>query len=60
MEVSREAGTDEAQAHEQLFHRFFGRLPKEFIFERELLKSRLWRSPETWDMGTGQRCEPFG
>jgi phosphoenolpyruvate carboxykinase (GTP) len=56
MEVGRDAGTAEAQAHEQLFDRFFGRLPKEFIFERELLKSRLWRSPETWDMGTGQRC----
>jgi phosphoenolpyruvate carboxykinase (GTP) len=50
MEVGRQAGTEEAQAHEQLFDRFYGRLPKEFIFERELLKSRLWRSPEVWGL----------
>jgi phosphoenolpyruvate carboxykinase (GTP) len=48
MSVSREAGVAEAQAHEELFDRFLDRLPKEFIFERELLKSRLWRSPERW------------
>ena len=41
MEVSREAAMEEAQSHEQLFHQFYSRLPKEFIFERELLKSRL-------------------
>jgi phosphoenolpyruvate carboxykinase (GTP) len=51
MEVGRDAGTAEAQAHEQLFDKFYGRLPKEFIFERELLKSRLWRSPALWEMG---------
>ena len=28
----------------------FDRLPKEFIFERELLRSRLWRSPERWEL----------
>ena len=50
MEVSREAATEEAQSHEQLFHQFYGRLPKEFIFERELLKSRLWRSPDVWEL----------
>ena len=50
MEVGRDAGTQEADAHEQLFDRFYGRLPKEFIFERELLKSRLWRSPEVWEL----------
>jgi phosphoenolpyruvate carboxykinase (GTP) len=50
MEVGREAGTQEAQAHEHLFDGFYDRLPKEFIFERELLKSRLWRSPEVWEM----------
>ncbi len=51
MEVGRDAGTEEAQAHEQLFDRFYGRLPNEFIFERELLMSRLWRSPEVWELG---------
>ena len=50
MEVSREAAMEEAQSHEQLFHQFYGRLPKEFIFERELLKSRLWRSPDVWEL----------
>jgi phosphoenolpyruvate carboxykinase (GTP) len=50
MEVSREAATEEALSHEELFHGFYGRLPKEFIFERELLKSRLWRSPDLWGL----------
>jgi len=50
MEVSREAGVREAQAHEELFDRFLDRLPKELIYERELLKSRMWRSPEIWGL----------
>jgi phosphoenolpyruvate carboxykinase (GTP) len=50
MEVSREAATEEALSHEELFDGFYGRLPKEFIFERELLKSRLWRSPDIWEL----------
>ena len=50
MEVSREAGVAEAKAHEELFDRFLDRLPKELIFERELLKSRMWRSPERWGL----------
>jgi phosphoenolpyruvate carboxykinase (GTP) len=50
MAVGREAGTAEAQSHEELFDRFRDRLPKEFIFERELLRSRLWRSPERWEL----------
>jgi len=45
MAVGREAGAKEAHAHEEQFDKFFDRLPKEFIFERELLRSRLWRSP---------------
>ena len=48
MTVAREAGQIEARAHEELFDRFFDRLPKEFVFERELLRSRLWRSPKEW------------
>jgi phosphoenolpyruvate carboxykinase (GTP) len=50
MAVGRTAGTLEAHAHEELFDRFFDRLPKEFVFERELLRSRLWRSPERWEL----------
>ena len=50
MGVEREAGATEAHAHEELFDRFFDRLPKEFIYERELLRSRLWRSPPHWEL----------
>ncbi len=50
MAVGRDAGRIEAHAHEELFDRFGDRLPKEFIFERELLRSRLWRSPDRWEL----------
>jgi phosphoenolpyruvate carboxykinase (GTP) len=50
MAVGREAGTAEAHAHGELFDRFLDRLPKEFVFERELLRLRLWRSPERWEL----------
>ena len=50
MAVDRTAGALEAHAHEELFDRFFDRLPKEFIYERESLRSRLWRSPKNWEL----------
>jgi phosphoenolpyruvate carboxykinase (GTP) len=50
MAVGREAGTAEAHSHEELFDRFRDRLPKEFTFEREMLRSRLWRSPDRWEL----------
>ena len=50
MAVGRDAGAQEARAHEELLDRFFDRLPKEFVFERELLRSRLWRSPDRWEL----------
>jgi phosphoenolpyruvate carboxykinase (GTP) len=50
MAVDRTAGTEEAHDHEKLFDRFFDRLPKEFVYERELLRSRLWRSPAQWGL----------
>ena len=50
MAVGREAGAKEARAHEELLDRFFDRLPKEFVFEREMLRSRLWRSPDRWEL----------
>jgi phosphoenolpyruvate carboxykinase (GTP) len=50
MAVGRAAGSAEAHAHEEQFDKFFDRLPKEFIFERELLRSRLWRSPDRWEL----------
>ncbi|MBK9001597.1 MAG: phosphoenolpyruvate carboxykinase (GTP) [Myxococcales bacterium] len=51
MTVSREAGRTEAVAHEEHFDRFYDRLPKELLYERELLRSRLWRSPAKWELG---------
>jgi phosphoenolpyruvate carboxykinase (GTP) len=51
MSVNREKATEEARSHEELFDKFYDRLPKEFVHLRELLKSRLWRSPEKWELG---------
>jgi phosphoenolpyruvate carboxykinase (GTP) len=50
MGVDRENAKRDATSHEELFDKFFDRLPKEFIHHRELLKSRLWRSPELWKL----------
>jgi phosphoenolpyruvate carboxykinase (GTP) len=50
MSIGRDAGTAEAHMHEELFDKFFDRLPKEFIYERELMRSRLWRSPDRWEL----------
>ncbi len=50
MSVGREAGTAEARSHEELFDKFLDRLPKEFVWEREMLRSRLWRSPDRWEL----------
>ena len=50
MEVDRENAKHDTTSHEELFDKFFDRLPKEFIHHRELLKSRLWRSPEVWKL----------
>jgi phosphoenolpyruvate carboxykinase (GTP) len=36
----------EIASHDELFVRLYDRLPKEFVFIRELLLSALWRSPE--------------
>jgi len=52
MAVGRDAAAAEVRSHEELFDRFLDRVPKEFLFERELLRSRLWRSPEQWELAT--------
>jgi phosphoenolpyruvate carboxykinase (GTP) len=36
--------------HQELFERMYDKLPKEFLFMRQLLLSGLWRSPEQWNM----------
>ena len=50
MAVDREEWKNEVLSHESLFAKLYDRLPKEFIFMRELLLSSLWRSPEHWEM----------
>ncbi len=58
MTVGRDAGHAEVRAHEEEFEKFFDRLPKEFVFERELLHSRLWRSPEHWHLAPSDVIRP--
>ncbi len=48
MTINREPWKEELLSHEELFSRFYNKLPKEFFFMRELLLSALWRSPEQW------------
>ena len=50
MEIDREAWKAELLSHEELFARMYDKLPKEFIFMRELMLSSLWRSPEHWGL----------
>jgi phosphoenolpyruvate carboxykinase (GTP) len=50
MSVDRDAAAQDARSHEELFDKFFDRLPKEFIYHRELFKSRIWRSPQMWEL----------
>lgn len=50
MQVDREQWKVELLSHAELFERMYDRLPKEFIFMRELLLSSLWRSPEKWSV----------
>lgn len=50
MEVDREAWKTEVLTHEELFQKMYDKLPKEFIYMRELLLSGLWRSPEHWGL----------
>ena len=58
MAVGRDAGAAEAQAHEEQFDQFIGRLPEEFMFERELLRSRLRRSPDRWELAHKDTVRP--
>jgi phosphoenolpyruvate carboxykinase (GTP) len=48
MTIDREPWKQELLSHEELFERLYDKLPKEFLFMRELLLSALWRSPERW------------
>ncbi len=57
MAVEREEWKEEILSHEALFAKLYDRLPKEFIFMRELMLSSVWRSPEHWEMSREER--PF-
>lgn len=48
MSIDREEWKKELLGHHELFEQLYDRLPKEFLFMRELLLSQLWRSPEHW------------
>lgn len=50
MSIDREEWKAELLQHAELFERMYDKLPKEFIFMRELLLSNLWRSPERWKL----------
>ena len=52
MSVDREAWKREVLGHEELFSKLYDKLPKEFLFMRELMNSSLWRSPEHWELAT--------
>ncbi len=46
MIIEREPWKAELLDHNELFEKAYDRIPKEFLFMRELLLSALWRSPE--------------
>ncbi len=50
MSVDREAWKKEVLSQEEFLEKLYDRLPKEFIFIRELILSSLWRSPKHWGM----------
>lgn len=50
MMIDSELWKQELLSHEELFSKLFDKIPKEFLFMRELLLSSLWRSPETWKL----------
>lgn len=53
MAVDRKEWMSELLLHDELFTRLYDRLPKEFVFMRQLLMSSIWRSPDRWEMTTG-------
>jgi len=50
MSIDREAWKSEVHSQDELFSQLYDKLPKEFIFMRELLLSSLWRSPQHWGL----------
>jgi phosphoenolpyruvate carboxykinase (GTP) len=50
MAIDRDVWRQEAMSHEEFFFGLRDRLPAEFIFLREMLISRVWRSPREWHL----------
>jgi phosphoenolpyruvate carboxykinase (GTP) len=50
MSIDREEWKKELVGHQELFERMYDKLPKEYLFMRQLLLSSLWRSPAQWRM----------
>jgi phosphoenolpyruvate carboxykinase (GTP) len=50
MNIDREKAKVEAEEQKEFFDKFVDRMPRELLLERELLLSRLNRSPETWEL----------
>ncbi len=50
MSIDCEAWKREVVSEDEFFSSLYDKLPKEFIFMRELLFSSLWRSPPHWGM----------
>jgi len=49
MSVDRDNWEAEILSHEELFIKLYDRLPKEFVLQRQLTMSSLWRSPAHWE-----------
>ncbi len=54
MDLNSEEWKHEMLAHEELFERMYDKLPKEFLFMRQLLLSALWRSPSKWSLAADE------
>ncbi len=50
MTIDSEIWKEELLGHEEIFSKLYDRLPKEFLFMREILRSNLWRSPKQWSL----------
>ena len=56
MSIDRAAWMEEVISHQDLFVQLYDKLPKEFVFERELLLSSLFRSPDIWGENSTEGC----
>lgn len=52
MSVRSDEWKNELHAQQELFSKLYDKLPKEFIFMRELMLSGLWRSPAKWEVAS--------